>query len=84
MLVKEPLPSGNFGKLLDEKRQRRNQRPCARRWLNVNIAALAQKLDEWAVMPDEVFDRHKARALELSRHSDPEVLRPDYEALRAQ
>jgi hypothetical protein len=31
--VKELLPSGNFGKLLDEKRQRRSDRPCARRWL---------------------------------------------------
>jgi len=39
-------------------------------YFNVNIAALAQKLDEWAVMPDEVLDRHKARALELSRHWD--------------
>lgn len=34
-------------------------------YFNVNIAGLAQKLDEWAVMPDEVLDLHKARALEL-------------------
>jgi hypothetical protein len=33
MLVKELLPSGNYGKLLDEKRQRRSDRPRARRWL---------------------------------------------------
>ena len=31
-------------------------------YFNVNIAALARKLDEWAAMPDEVLDQHKARA----------------------
>jgi hypothetical protein len=51
---------------------------------NVNIAALAQKLDEWAVMTDEALDQHKARALELSRQFDPDVLRPQYEAVLAQ
>ena len=50
-------------------------------YFNVNIALLAQKLDEWAAMPDEVLDQHKARALELSRQFDPEVLRPQYEAV---
>jgi glycosyltransferase involved in cell wall biosynthesis len=49
-------------------------------YFNVNISVLAQKLDEWATMPDEVLDQHKARALELSRQWDPEVLRPQYEA----
>jgi hypothetical protein len=50
-------------------------------YFNVNIAALAQKLDEWATMPHEVLDQHKARAIELSRQFDPEVLRPQYEAV---
>ena len=50
-------------------------------YFNVNIAALARKLDEWAAMPDEVLDQHKARAVELSRQFDPEVLRPRYEAV---
>jgi glycosyltransferase involved in cell wall biosynthesis len=50
-------------------------------YFNVNIAALAQKLDQWAAMPDEVLDQQKARALELSRQFDPEVLRPQYEAV---
>ena len=50
-------------------------------YFNVNIAALAQKLDQWAAMPDELLDQHKARALELSRQFDPEVLRPQYEAV---
>jgi glycosyltransferase involved in cell wall biosynthesis len=49
-------------------------------YFNVNIAALAQKLDQWAAMPDEVLDQNKARAFELSRQFDPEVLRPQYEA----
>ena len=31
-------------------------------YFNVNVAALARKLDEWAAMPDEVLDQHKARA----------------------
>ena len=53
-------------------------------YFNVNIAVLARKLDEWAAMPDEVLDQHKARALELSRQFDPEVLRPQYEAVLAQ
>jgi len=50
-------------------------------YFNVNIPALAQKLDRWATMPDELLDKHKARALELSRQFDPEVLRPQYEAV---
>jgi hypothetical protein len=50
-------------------------------YFNVNIAALARKLDEWATMPDEVLDRQKTRALEQSRQFDPEVLRPQYEAV---
>ena len=50
-------------------------------YFNVNIAVLARKLDEWATMPDEVLDQHKARAIELSRQFDPEVLRPQYEAV---
>jgi glycosyltransferase involved in cell wall biosynthesis len=50
-------------------------------YFNVNIAVLAQKLDEWATMPDEMLDQHKARALELSRQWDPRVLRPQYEAV---
>jgi hypothetical protein len=41
-------------------------------------------IPSWAVMPDGVLDRHNARALELSRHWDPEVLRPHYEAVLAQ
>jgi hypothetical protein len=32
-------------------------------------------------MPDEVLDQNKARALELSRQFDPEVLWPQYEAV---
>jgi glycosyltransferase involved in cell wall biosynthesis len=50
-------------------------------YFNINIAALAQKLDEWATMPDEVLDQQKARALELWRQWDPDVLRPQYEAV---
>jgi hypothetical protein len=50
-------------------------------YFNVNIAALAQKLDAWAAMADEALDQHKMRALELSRQFDPEVLRPQYEAV---
>jgi glycosyltransferase involved in cell wall biosynthesis len=50
-------------------------------YFNVNISALASKLDEWAAMPDEVLDQQKARALELSRQFDPEVLRPQYEVM---
>ena len=50
-------------------------------YFNVNIAYLARKLDEWATMPDELLDQHKARALELSRQFDPEVLRPQYQAV---
>jgi glycosyltransferase involved in cell wall biosynthesis len=50
-------------------------------YFNVNIAALAQKLDQWAAMPDELLDQHKARAIESSRQFDPEVLRPQYEAV---
>ena len=50
-------------------------------YFNANIAVLARKLDEWAAMPDEVLDQHKARALELARQFDPEVLRPQYEAV---
>jgi glycosyltransferase involved in cell wall biosynthesis len=50
-------------------------------YFNVNVAALARKLDEWATMPDEALDQHKARALELSRQFDPDVLRPQYEAV---
>ena len=50
-------------------------------YFNVNIAVLARKLDEWAAMPDEEVNRQKARALELSRQFDPEVLRPQYEAV---
>ncbi len=50
-------------------------------YFNVNIAVLARKLDEWAAMPDEQLDQHKARAVELSRQFDPEVLRPQYEAV---
>jgi hypothetical protein len=53
-------------------------------YFNVNIATLAQKLDQWAAMPDDVLDQHKARALELSRQFDPDVLRPRYEAVLAQ
>ena len=49
-------------------------------YFNVNVALLARKLDEWAAMPDEVLDQHKARALELSRQFDPEALRPECEA----
>jgi hypothetical protein len=49
-------------------------------YFNVNIAALAKKLDQWAAMPDELLDQQKARALELSHQWDPEVLRPQYEA----
>jgi glycosyltransferase involved in cell wall biosynthesis len=48
---------------------------------SVDERALARKLDQWAAMPDEVLDQHKARALELSRQWDPEVLRPQYEAV---
>ena len=50
-------------------------------YFNVNVAALAQKLDQWAAMPDEQLEQHKARALELARQFDPEVLRPQYEAV---
>jgi glycosyltransferase involved in cell wall biosynthesis len=50
-------------------------------YFNVNIVALARKLDEWATMPDEVLDQHKARAIELSQQWDPEVLRPQYQAV---
>jgi len=50
-------------------------------YFNVNIGLLARKLDELAAMTDEVLDQHKARALELSRQWDPEVLRPQYEAV---
>jgi glycosyltransferase involved in cell wall biosynthesis len=50
-------------------------------YFNVNIALLARKLDEWATMPDEVLDQQKARALELSKQFDPEVLRPQYETV---
>jgi glycosyltransferase involved in cell wall biosynthesis len=50
-------------------------------YFNVNIAALAQKLDQWAAMPDEAIDQHKARAIELAQQWDPEVLRPQYEAV---
>jgi hypothetical protein len=50
-------------------------------YFNVNIAALARKLDQWAAMPDKVLDQHKARALELSNQFDPEVLQPQYEAV---
>jgi hypothetical protein len=32
-------------------------------------------------MPAEALDQHKTRALELSRQFDPEVLRPQYEAV---
>lgn len=44
-------------------------------YFNAKITVLARKLDEWAAMPDEQLDQHKARALELSRQLDPEVLR---------
>jgi hypothetical protein len=50
-------------------------------YFNVNIAYLARKLDELATMPDEVLDQHKARAIELSRQFDPDVLRPEYKAV---
>ena len=50
-------------------------------YFNANIAVLAWKLDEWATMSDEQLDQHKARALELSQQFDPEVLRPQYEAV---
>jgi glycosyltransferase involved in cell wall biosynthesis len=50
-------------------------------YFNVNIAALAQKLDQWATMPDGQIEQQKARALELARQFDPEVLRPQYEAV---
>jgi glycosyltransferase involved in cell wall biosynthesis len=50
-------------------------------YFNVNVAALARKLDEWAAMPNKVLDQHKMRALELSRQFDPDVLRPEYEAV---
>jgi glycosyltransferase involved in cell wall biosynthesis len=53
-------------------------------YFNVNVGLLARKLDEWAAMPDEVLDQHKVRALELSRQWDPEVLRPQYEAVLTQ
>jgi hypothetical protein len=50
-------------------------------YFNVNISLLARKLDERAVMPDVALDQQKARALELSRQWDPEVLRPQYRAV---
>jgi hypothetical protein len=50
-------------------------------YFNGNVALPARKLDEWAAMPDEILDQHQARALELSRQFDPEVLRPQYEAV---
>jgi glycosyltransferase involved in cell wall biosynthesis len=50
-------------------------------YFNVNISLLAQKLDEWAAMPAEVLDQQRARALALSLQLDPEVLRPQYEAV---
>jgi hypothetical protein len=50
-------------------------------YFNVNIGLLARKLDEWAAMTDEILDHHKMRALELSRQFDPDVLRPEYEAV---
>jgi glycosyltransferase involved in cell wall biosynthesis len=50
-------------------------------YFNVNIAALARMLDQWATMPDGQIEQQKARALELSRQFDPEVLRPQYEAV---
>lgn len=53
-------------------------------YFNVNVAVLARTLDEWAAMSDEQLDQHKARALELSRQLDPEVLRPQYQAVFSQ
>jgi hypothetical protein len=50
-------------------------------YFNVSVALLARKLDEWAAMPDEALDQYKARALELSKQWDPEVLRPQYETV---
>jgi hypothetical protein len=50
-------------------------------YFNGNVTVLARMLDDWAAMPNEVLDQHKARALELSRQWDPEVLLPQYEAL---
>jgi hypothetical protein len=50
-------------------------------YFNANVTVLARKLDEWAAMPDEVLDQHEARALELARQWDPEVLRPQYQAV---
>jgi hypothetical protein len=32
-------------------------------------------------MTDESLDQHKMRAMDLSRQFDPEVLRPQYEAV---
>jgi hypothetical protein len=50
-------------------------------YFNVNLAALARKLDEWAALPDEVLDQQRARALELSGQWDPTALRPQYKAV---
>jgi glycosyltransferase involved in cell wall biosynthesis len=50
-------------------------------YFNANIAVLARRLDEWAALPDEQLEQHRARALELSRQFDPEVLRPQYGAV---
>ena len=50
-------------------------------YFNVNVTVLARMLDQWAAMPDQLLDQHKARALELSRQWGPEVLRPQYGAV---
>jgi hypothetical protein len=52
-------------------------------YFNANISVLARKPDELATMSYDVLDQQKTRALELSRQWDPEVLRPQYEAVLA-
>lgn len=52
-------------------------------YFNANISVLARKLDELATMSHDVLDQQKTRALELARQWNPEVLRPQYEAVLA-